>query len=64
MKITTIKQFKDREELDNYIKTTHGENPDNNKDILIEDIQENLQALSLDEHKSIHGVKVKLIAKI
>jgi len=63
MKIVIVKEFKERAELDNYIRTTYGENPDNNKDISIEETEEELTKLMLDENKTVWGIKVRIVAK-
>lgn len=59
MKITTNKQFNSREDLDRYIKNTHGDNSNNNKEIIIEAGTEELKKLALSEKVNVFGVKVK-----
>jgi len=59
MKIITIKQFKDRAELDNFIRVTYGEDPARNSDITIEEGAKELTRLLLSEDRTVYGVKVR-----
>lgn len=59
MIIKAEKTFGSREELDAYIRTTFGDNPEANKDIILEMPQEELTKLSLSDKVNVFGVKVK-----
>jgi len=59
MKIITIKQFKDRAELDNFIRVTYGEDPVRNSDITIEEGAKELTRLLLSEERTVYGIKVR-----
>ena len=58
MKIFIEKEFETRSDLDNYIKTTFGDNAEVNKGVTLETDADTLQKLKLDESTSVHGVKV------
>lgn len=60
-KIIIDKEFETREELDQYIRITLGDNPALNKDVSLEMNQETLTRLSLSDKALIHGVKVKKV---
>ena len=59
MKIIIDKEFVTREDLDQYVRTTFGDNPENNKEISLEMNQESLTKLQLSDKTTIYGVKVK-----
>ena len=61
MKITINKQFNSREELDNFIRNTYGEDSIKNKDLTLEMENEDLKKFSLSEKTNIFGVKVKKV---
>lgn len=61
MKITINKSFAERKDLDDYIRTTFGDDMNANKDVSFESTGENLKQLQLSESSTIWGVKVKEI---
>ncbi len=58
MKIIIDKQFDTRADLDQYIRTTFGENPENNKQISLEIDAETQVKLQLSEDTTVHGVTI------
>ena len=59
MKIKLNKTFSSREELDNFVRTSFGEDPIENKDIVLELSPEELASLSLSESSKVYGAKIK-----
>lgn len=61
MKISIVKSFSARHDLDDYIRGKFGEDANLNKDITFESTPENLQELQLSESSTVWGVKVKAL---
>lgn len=59
VKLTLSKSVETREELDAFIRTSFGENPEANKGLVIEAHPETLKALNLSEDTTVHGVRFK-----
>ena len=63
MTIKIEQDFATRADLDSYVRSTFGENPDNNKAITLELTQMELDKLSLSDKTLVYGVKVKVKLK-
>ena len=61
MKILVDKEFDTRQDLDQYIRTTFGDNAETNKEVSLEMDQDTLQKLQLSDKSTIYGVKVRKI---
>ena len=59
MRILIEKTFEDRETLENYIRTSFGEDPEKNREITIELPQATMDSFLLDETTTIYGVRVR-----
>lgn len=59
--IRVEKTFKDRGELDAYVRSTFGTEQVQNKDITLEIEEDKLKELSLSEDVTVYGVKIKKI---
>lgn len=58
MLIKQEKTFESRDDLDAYIRSTHGDNADKNKEITLEMPAEEMQKMLLSEKTTIFGVKI------
>lgn len=61
MQITISKSFVTRQDLDDYIRTTFGDDVQVNKTVTFQSTAENLKALNLSESSTVWGVKVKTL---
>lgn len=62
MKITIQKTFETRPELDTFIANTFGEDPEKNRQIVIETDRDTLEKLALSEDTKVHGVRFKEVS--
>lgn len=58
MKIIVEKQFDTRADLDQYIRTTFGDNAENNKEVSLEIDKDTQSKLQLSEDTTVHGVRI------
>lgn len=58
MKIVIDKQFDTRADLDQYIRTTFGDNAESNKEVSLEIDAETQGKLQLSEESTIHGITI------
>lgn len=63
MRIVVEQDFKNRDELDTFVRSRFGDNSEVNKNIVLEIEEENMTALSLSESTTVHGVRVQKIVK-
>ena len=61
MKITHDKQFKDRAELEAFVRTRFGDDVKENKDSEIELTQEEADKFLLSDKTTVFGVKCKVL---
>lgn len=59
MKIQISKTFKEREDLDSFVRNNFGEDSNKNKEIVLELSEKELTDLSLSEETSVYGVKIR-----
>ncbi len=58
MDIRINKTFASRDELDSYVKSRFGDDPNKNIDVVMELSTDEMKKLSLDESTTVHGVRV------
>jgi len=58
MLIKQERVFKDREELDAYVRSTYGDNAEKNKELTLELTQDEMTKFLLSEKTTVFGAKI------